>query len=59
MSNPLVMTKLLYCSLKSSRVIASADSTALTKIPPRYHRPLTTSGCIRFKNALVVKHLLR
>src|SRR5262249_50589420 len=31
--------------------------TALTKVEPRYHRPLTTFGCMHAKNALVVKPL--
>lgn len=45
-------------SHKASRLIPSGDKPALTEIPPRYHRPLTTFGCIHSKNALVVKHVL-
>jgi hypothetical protein len=37
---------------------SSDDEPALTEIPPRYHRPLTTFRCIHAKNALVVKHVL-
>jgi hypothetical protein len=45
-------------SHKASHLIPSGDKPALTEIPPRYHRPLTTFGCIHTKNALVVKHVL-
>jgi len=41
-------------SRKRSRTMPLDDSTALTKIPPRYHRVLTTSGGIDTKNAPVV-----
>ena len=33
------------------------DSSALIKIPSRYHPPLTTFGCIHTKNARVVNDL--
>ena len=49
----------VVCIVRTKREKCSSDDApALTEIPPRYHRPLTTFRCMHAKNALVVQHVL-